>query len=184
MQRAASLYSGQHALGVDPFPQPRHVQWLVLIADGVDGLVPGRQNFPGGRVEVGACVLVPHRRHVTVEADDGVVRPPHLVVGRGQDPAQIGAGDRTAHGQVDVRGQTSLRFDHGEVLNVIAKEPPEVLDEPIEQRPEVQRVAGRPLVVVGQPGRRGRRLRQPGHSWDRSSVTNIDGRNCFQSARV
>ena len=169
MQRAASLEPGEHALGVEPVSEPGHVQRLVLVADGVEGLVPGGQDFPGGRVEVGACLLVPHGQLVAVEADDGGIGPPHLVVGRGQDPAQVGAGDRAAHGQVDVRGQPPLRFDRGEVLDVIAEEPPEVLDEPVEQRREVQRVAGRPLVVVGGRVGRGCRLRGPGHSWDRSA---------------
>src|ERR1035437_9418882 len=50
---------------------------------------------------------------------------------------------------MDVRGQPSLWFDGGEVLNVVAEEPAQVLDEPVEQRSEVQRVPCGPRVVVG-----------------------------------
>ena len=48
-----------------------------------------------------------------------------------------------------VRGETALRLDGREVLQVIAAEPAQVLDEPVEQRGEVQRIAGGPGVVVG-----------------------------------
>ena len=112
------------------------------------------QDFPGGRVEVGGRLVVPDGQLVAVEPDDGGIGPPHLVVGRGQDPAQVGAGDGAAHGQVDVRGEPPLRLDGGEVLQVVAEEAAQVLDEPVEQRREVQRVPCRPLVVVG--GRVGR----------------------------
>ena len=47
------LGPGQHALGVEPLPEPGHMQRLVLVPDGVKGLVPRRQDFAGGRVEVG-----------------------------------------------------------------------------------------------------------------------------------
>jgi hypothetical protein len=52
------------------------------------------------------------------------------------------------HGQVDLRGQPPLRLDRHEVLDVIAEEPAKVLNEPIEQRREVQRAPGRARVVV------------------------------------
>ena len=48
-----------------------------------------------------------------------------------------------------------LRLDGREVLDVVADEAAQVLHEPVEQRGEVQRVAGRRGVVVG--GRVGRR---------------------------
>jgi hypothetical protein len=50
---------------------------------------------------------------------------------------------------VDVRCQAPRGLDGGEVLEVVAEEPAQVLDQPVEQRREVQRVAGGPLVVVG-----------------------------------
>ena len=50
---------------------------------------------------------------------------------------------------MDVRGEPPLGFDGGEVLQVIAAEPAQVLDEPVEQRGEVQRVAGRVAIIVG-----------------------------------
>jgi hypothetical protein len=41
-----------------------------------------------------------------------------------------------------------LGFDGGEVLEVVAEVAAQVLDEPVEQRREVQRVTRGPLVVV------------------------------------
>jgi hypothetical protein len=72
--------------------------------------------------------------------------PPDLVVGGGQYLAQFGAGQGAADGDVDVGGQAPLGFDGGEVLEVVAEEAAQVLDEPVEQRREVQRVPRRPLV--------------------------------------
>ena len=48
-----------------------------------------------------------------------------------------------------MRGEPPLWFDGGEVLHVVAEEPAQVLDEPVEQRREMQRVPRRPGVVVG-----------------------------------
>ena len=42
-----------------------------------------------------------------------------------------------------------MGFDGGEVLDVVAEVAAQVLDEPIEQRGEVQRVPRGPLVVIG-----------------------------------
>jgi hypothetical protein len=84
------------------------VQRLVLFADAVEGLVPGGQDFTGGRVEVGAGVGVPDRQLVGVEADGGGAGPPDLVVGGGQDQAQVSAGDGAADGQVDVGREAPL----------------------------------------------------------------------------
>ena len=75
--------------------------------------------------------------------------PPDLVVGGGDDAAEVGAGDGAAEGDVDVRGEPPLGFDGGEVLDVVAEVAAQVLDEPVEQRGEVQRVAGGPVIVVG-----------------------------------
>ena len=69
MHRLASAGSGEHALGVEPVAEPGHVQRLVLVADGVEGLVPGRQHLAGVRVEVGAGVLVPDRQVPAVVLD-------------------------------------------------------------------------------------------------------------------
>ena len=71
------------------------------------------------------------------------------MVGGGDDLAEFGAGDGAADGEVDVRGEPALWFDGGEVLQVIAGVAAQVLDEPVEQRGEVQRVAGGAGVVVG-----------------------------------
>ena len=143
------LRAGQHALGVEPVPEPGHMHRLVLVPDRVQGLVPGGQDFPGVRIDIRTRLLVPHRPLIPVKADRGYVRPPDLVIGSGQHPAQLGAGHGAADRDVDVRGQALLRFDGGKVLHVIAEEPPEVFDEPVEQGREVQRVPRRPGVVVG-----------------------------------
>ena len=123
-------------------------------ADGVEGLVPGRQEFAGRGVEVVAAGLMPDRQVGVVVLDGVGGWPPDLVIGRGEHLAQLGAGQGAAHGDVDVRGQPPLGFDGGEVLDVVAEEAAQVLDEPVEQRREVQRVPRRPLVVVA--GRVGR----------------------------
>jgi len=36
------LGSSEHALGVEPGPEPGHVPRLIVRADGIEGLVPGR----------------------------------------------------------------------------------------------------------------------------------------------
>src|ERR1035441_2618199 len=56
---------------------------------------------------------------------------------------------------MDVRGQAALWFDGGEVLDVVAEEASQVLDEPVEQCREVQRVPCGPRVVVGVRAGRG-----------------------------
>ena len=149
MHRLASLGSGEHALGVEPGTEPGHVQRLVTVADGVERLIPRHQDLAGVRVEVGPGVLVPDRQVPAVVLDGCRGGPPDLVVGRGDDLAQLGAGDGAADRDVDVRGEPLLGFDGGEVLQVIAAEPAQVLDEPVEQRGEVERVPGRVAIIVG-----------------------------------
>jgi len=50
---------------------------------------------------------------------------------------------------VNVRGGAFLGFDCGDLLHVVAEVAAQVLDQPVEQRGEVDRVAGGALVVVG-----------------------------------
>ena len=71
------------------------------------------------------------------------------MVGGGEHPAQLGAGHGAAHRDVDVRGEPPLGFDGGEVLHVVAEVAAQVLDEPVEQRGERQRIPRRPVIVVG-----------------------------------
>ena len=71
------------------------------------------------------------------------------MIGGGENLPQLVAGGGAADGDVDVRGEAPLGFDGGEVLQVVAEEAAQVLDEPVEQRREMQRVPGGPLVVVG-----------------------------------
>jgi hypothetical protein len=69
---------------------------------------------------------------VAIEADCLGGQPPYLVVGGGEYLAELGAGDGTADRDVDVGSETALWLDGGEVLDVIAAEPAQVLDEPVE----------------------------------------------------
>jgi hypothetical protein len=71
------------------------------------------------------------------------------VVGGGDDLPEFVAGDGAADSEVDVRREAALWFDGGEVLQVVAGVPAQVLDEPVEQRSEVQRVPCGAGVVVG-----------------------------------
>jgi hypothetical protein len=88
-------------------------------------------------------------RHVRVIVLDLIgVRPPDLVVGRGEHLPQLGAGDGASDGDVDVRGESFLRFDDREVLQVVAEVAAQVLDQPVEERGEVDGVASGALVVV------------------------------------
>ena len=48
-----------------------------------------------------------------------------------------------------MRGEAALGFDGGEVLHVVAEVAAQVLDEPVEQRGERQRVPRRPVIVIG-----------------------------------
>jgi hypothetical protein len=101
-----------------------------VVADSSECLIPGRQDFTGGRIEVDRGVLVPGREVAAVEAHCLGGRPPHLVICRGEYPAQLGARDGAADRDVDVEGEPFLGFDSGEVLEVIAAVPAQVLDEP------------------------------------------------------
>ena len=145
---AGVLRSGEHALGVELGPEPGHMRRVVVRADGVQGVVPVGQQLPRVGVEVAAGGLVPYRQVVALEKDLAGGGPPDLVVGGGEDLPQLGAGDGAAHRDVHVRGQPFLRFDGGEVLHVVAQDAAQVLDEPVEQRGEVQRVPRGALVVV------------------------------------
>ena len=56
------------------------------LLDSIQRLIPRRQRLPGLRIDVRVPVRIPGRKYAVV--DDAVtLRPPHLVVGRGQDPA-------------------------------------------------------------------------------------------------
>ena len=62
MHRLASRDPARTPWASNRAAEPGHVQRFVLVADGVEGLVPGRQHLPGSRVEVAAGVLVPDRQ--------------------------------------------------------------------------------------------------------------------------
>ena len=112
----------------------------------VERLVPGGQDLPGVGVDV--VVAVPHRE---LRCDvDGLVegRPPHLHVGGLDDLADGGAGDGAADRGVQMRGESVLGFDGGEVLHPVAGAPAQVLPEPVDQLREVQRVQRGPPVVI------------------------------------
>ena len=73
-----------------------------------------------------------------------------------------------------VWGQPPLQLDGREVLQVVAEEAAQVLDEPVEQRREVQRVAGRPLCSRAVRVGGGAVARGPARSSGQVSVTNRD----------
>ena len=62
MHRLASRDPASTPWASNRCAEPGHVPRLVLVADGVEGLVPGREHLAGGGVEVGAGVLVPDRQ--------------------------------------------------------------------------------------------------------------------------
>ena len=70
---------------VEPLSEPGDVQWLVVVADGIERVVPVRQDFAGRGVEVVAARLVPDRQVAVVVLDLVYGWPPDLVVGSGQD---------------------------------------------------------------------------------------------------
>jgi hypothetical protein len=77
-----------------------------------------------------------------------VSRPPHLVVGRRSDGAELDTRDGATEGGVEVRGTAFLRFNSAEVLHLPPDTTPGVLPEPVHQRREVDGVAGGPPVVI------------------------------------
>ena len=99
-------------------------------------------------IDVPAGCLVPGRELPVVVHHSIGLRPPDLVVGRGEHLAQLGARDRAPDRHMDMGSKPFLRFDDGEVLHVVAEVPAQVLYQPVEQRSEVDRIARRPLVVV------------------------------------
>ena len=114
----------------------------------------------------------------------GGVGPPDLVVGGGEHPAQLGAGDGAADGEVDVRGQAALGFDSGEVLHVVAEVAAQVLNEPVEQRGERQCVPRGPVIVVGAGVGGCSVLVDPTVADGQVRVTNSEGRKVLPSGAV
>jgi len=100
---ACVLRSGQHAFGFELGAEPGHV--VRLVAELVQRLVPGWQDLPGGRVEVASYGRIPDRQLTVVVLDGGGAGPPDLVVGGGQDAADLGPGHGAAHGEVNMRGR-------------------------------------------------------------------------------
>ena len=142
----------QDALDVDLRAEPDDVRRRGGRVGGelVERGVPGAQGPAGIGVDVAGLVegLVPDR-HPVGRVDGLVVGgPPHLVVGGGGDLAQELARDGAAYSGVQVRCAAALWFDGGEVLDVPADRAAEVLPEPVDQVPEVDRVAGGGAVVV------------------------------------
>ena len=105
MHRAASLDPASTPSAWNSGPNRATCNGPSVRADGVQCLVPGGQHFPGGRVQVGAEVLIPDRQLVAVEAGDLGGGPPDLVVGGGDHLAKHGPGHGAADGHVQVRGQ-------------------------------------------------------------------------------
>jgi hypothetical protein len=113
------------------------------------GLIPGLQDFASGGVEVAAGILVPHRQLVPGIPDFLGGGPPHLVIGGIQHLAQQRPRNAAPDRDMNMRGEPLLRLDPSKVLRLIAQHPPQILDEPVEQRGEVDRIPRRPHIVIG-----------------------------------
>ena len=99
-------------------------------------------------VDIAACGLIPDGQVLALEQDPVSRGPPHLVVGRGGHLAQLRAREGAACGHVQMRGQTLLGFDGGEVLHVEPGDPAQVLHEPVHELGKVQGVPRGPTVVI------------------------------------
>jgi hypothetical protein len=69
------LGPGQHALGVELRAEPSHMPGLIVRADRIQRVLPGLEDFAGGRVEVAAGIVIPDGQLVTGEPD-GIRRGP------------------------------------------------------------------------------------------------------------
>src|SRR5262249_3506311 len=75
----------EHALSTELRAERGHMSRLISRADRIQRLVPGLEDFAGGRVEIVAGNLIPDRRAIPVE-DHGVGGgPPDLVVSGSED---------------------------------------------------------------------------------------------------
>jgi hypothetical protein len=111
-------------------------------------LVPARQRRPSVEISKGFRAGVPHWQSFSAIEELVMGWPPHLVVSRGGDGPQLGTGNGSADGGVEVRGAAFLGLDRAEVLHVPADAAAGVLPEPIHQRREVDGVARSPPVVI------------------------------------
>jgi len=64
MHRAASFDPASTPWASNRSPNPGHVQRLVLVANGIERVIPRQQHFTRGRVKVGARGLIPDRQLV------------------------------------------------------------------------------------------------------------------------
>ena len=106
------------------------------------GLVPGGQRGVGVGVDVGLGLVVRHW-NVGAGVDDSVMRwPPHRGVGGGNHLPQELTRNRATQRGMDVRGEPALWFEDREVLHVVTDRAAQVLDEPVPQLRQVQRIEG------------------------------------------
>ncbi len=119
-----------------------------IVTDRVQRLIPGRERFVCVGIDVAARFVVPDRQPVGTVDRPVTGWPPHLVIGRRRHLPEQDPRDRAAHRRMQVRRQPPLRLQTGEVLNVPADCPAHVLPEPINQLGKMDRVAGRPPVVI------------------------------------
>jgi hypothetical protein len=90
--------------GVELRPESHDVNRLVVRADGIQSVLPGREQFAVS-IEVAAGGLVLEGEVLIVAAHDIGGRPPHLVVSGSSHPAQVGSGERTAKRDVGMRSE-------------------------------------------------------------------------------
>jgi hypothetical protein len=144
------LSRGDDALIVDLGPELHHVRRGRgrVVPDRVQGLVPGRQERAVDRVDESAGYLVPPGQVVADVHRLGALGPRQLGVGGGGDVLDGLARDDAPDSGMQVRREAALRFDGGEVLDLVPGAAAQVLPEPVDDLREVQRVHRGPVVIV------------------------------------
>src|SRR5260370_2469061 len=91
---------------------------------------------------------MPDRELIAVVPHGASAGPPDLMVGGGDDLPEVRSGDGAADRDVRMRSEPALRFDGDEVLDVVAEVAAQILDEPVQQRGEVDGIPHCPPVVI------------------------------------
>ena len=136
--------------------------------------MPGRQRD----TSLGVHVALRRLHRGSWVSEDELVEgwPPHLVIGRGDDLPKHLPWDHAPDRRVQMWRESALRFNGGEVLDLVAGGPAQVLPQPVNELRKVHRVQRLPPIVVPARVHRGPIGRT--RPYDGSvKVANIDGRN-------
>ncbi len=136
-----------HPVRADLHAEPDNVRGFFVVLDGVQRLIPRRQRPARVRVDV-AGLLVPDGQPAGAVERPVAGWPPDLVIRRRRDLAEQHPRDRPAHRRMQMRRQAALRFQAGEILDVVPHRPAQVLPETVHELGKVDRVAGRPPIVI------------------------------------